>query len=60
MTIELLAETMQAVQRDCAADAIRSEGLPLNGRNVGEMFGSTLAMIAAVARAVELLAEAQS
>jgi hypothetical protein len=55
--IATLAETMRVVRADCEADAIRTEGMPMTGRNVGEMFGSTLAMIAAVARGVELLAE---
>lgn len=55
-----LAETMRAVQADCRSDAARTEGMPMTGRNMGELFGSTLAMIATVARALELLAEREA
>lgn len=57
MNLEEIPEVMREVFSDCAADAHRTEGLALTGRNVGELFGSTLAMVAAVAKAVELLAE---
>jgi hypothetical protein len=50
-------ETLRAIQRDCAQDAQEIDGKPFTGRVVAEQFGSTLAMIAALARCVELLNE---
>lgn len=52
-----LAEVMREVQKDCKADALSLDGSVINGRLLGEAFGNTLAMLAAVARAVEVLAE---
>ncbi len=51
-----IAETMRIVRADCEADAQAVDRTPFTARGVGETFGATLAMIAAVARAVELLA----
>lgn len=51
-----LTESMRLVRADCEADARRTEGMPLTGPNVGAMFGSVLAMVDAVAHAVEVLA----
>lgn len=52
-----IAETMRQIQQDCKDDAIRLDSTPFTPRGVGESFGSTLAMLAVVAEAVELLAE---
>lgn len=48
---------MRLVQDDCRADAERIDVTPFSPRGVGEAFGTTLAMLCAVARAVEILAE---
>ena len=50
-------EVMRMVQADAKDDARRLDGKPFTGRGVGETFGEVLAMIAALARAVEVLAE---
>lgn len=52
-----LAEVMRAVQVDCQDDARLLDGMPLTGLVVGQRFGATLAMLSAVAKAVEALCE---
>lgn len=52
-----LAVTMREVQDDCKRDAVALDSTPFTSRGVGEALGTMLAMIAAVARGVELLAE---
>ncbi len=52
-----LAQTMRDVQNDCATDAIALDSTPFTPRGIGETLGTMLAMIQAVAKGVELLAE---
>jgi len=52
-----IAELMRTIQADCKQDAEDLDSTPFTPRGMGETFGSTLAMIATVARAVEKLAE---
>lgn len=49
------AQVMREVQADCESDAAAVDGKPFTGKAVGEQFGSTLAMLSVVARAVEAL-----
>lgn len=58
-TKQRVAETMRLIQADCKQDALALDATPFTPRGVGESLGSTLAMLAAVARAVECLAEAE-
>lgn len=55
-----IAETMRQIQADCHSDAKALDSTPFTPRGVGESLGTVLAMLAAVARAVELLAEEHS
>jgi hypothetical protein len=48
---------MRQVQQDCKNDAAALDRTTFTPRGVGEALGTTLAMVAAVARAAELLAE---
>lgn len=52
-----LSDTMRQVAADCATDAANIDGQPFTGRNVAEAFGTTLAMLAAVAKVAAILAE---
>lgn len=52
-----ISDTMRQVQADCKSDAAALDSTPFTPRGVGESLGTILAMLAAVARAVELLAE---
>lgn len=52
-----LAEVMRQIQADCEEDAAALDRTPFTPRGVGETFGVTLAMIAAVAKGVEVLAK---
>ena len=52
-----VAEIMRLVQSDCKQDAELLDRTAFTPRGVGEAFGNVLAMIAAVARGVEVLAE---
>lgn len=54
--LERIAEVMREVEKDCRADASTLDGKPFEGSTVAEQFGNCLAAIAAVARAVEVLA----
>lgn len=56
-SLTTIAEAMRTVQADCEQDAAQVDSTPFTPRGVGETFGNTLAMLAAVARAVELLSE---
>lgn len=51
-----LAEVMRQVAEDCATDAAALDSTPFTPRGIGEALGAILAMIAAVAKGVELLA----
>jgi hypothetical protein len=55
-----LIEAMQLIRDDCEADSLALEGKPFNGRTVSEALGAMLAMIDALAHAVQLLAERQA
>lgn len=52
-----IAGVMREIQADCKSDALALDATPFTPRGVGESLGSTLAMVAAIARAVEVLAE---
>lgn len=45
------------IQEDCEELATKMDGQPFNGRTMAEGFGNCLAMIDALARAVEILAK---
>jgi hypothetical protein len=53
--VSALADTMRQVVADCETDAAALDRTPFTPRGVGEAMGSTLAMVAAVARAVARL-----
>jgi hypothetical protein len=52
-----VANLMRIIQADCANDATRLDSTPFTPRGMGETFGTQLAMIKAIARAVEMLAD---
>lgn len=54
--LEPLIQNMRLIQTDCKEDATRLDSTPFTPRGVGSTFGEHLAMISALARAVELLA----
>jgi hypothetical protein len=58
--LEKIAEVMRMVQEDCEADAMSIDSKPFDAKTVGMQFGNLLAEVKAVARAVELLAEASN
>lgn len=45
------ADVMREVEKDCATDATALDSTPFTPRGIGETFGNTLAMLAAVAHA---------
>ncbi len=51
-------ETVRLIREDAKADAKRYDGMPLTGDTVGEAFGNTLAMIAALADIVDTILDA--
>jgi len=51
-----VSEVARQIATDCATDATALDSTPFTPRGMGETFGSTLAMVAALARAVEALA----
>ncbi len=51
------AERMRLVRDDCEPDAKALDGMPLNGRAVGNVIGQVLAMVEAIADTVALLCE---
>jgi hypothetical protein len=55
--LENIAKVMREVQADCEADAAAVDRTPFTPKGVGATFGTTLAMLSVVARAVEVLAE---
>lgn len=57
--LERIAEVMRMVQVDCEAEAMSIDGKPFDAKTVAVQFGNLLAEVKAVARAVELLAEAK-
>lgn len=52
-----IADTMRQVAADCETDATALDRTPFTPRGMGETFGATLAMIAAVAKATAVLAD---
>lgn len=55
-----VAEMMRTIQHDCKQDAEEVDRTPFTPLGIGTQFGTILAMIAAVARGVERLAEEHS
>lgn len=53
-----VADTMRQVAADCETDAVALDRTPFTPRGMGETFGTQLAMIAAVAKATAVLADA--
>ena len=51
-----VSEVARMVFADAETDAVALDGKPFTGRVVAETFGSTLAMIAALAKCIETLA----
>ena len=50
-------EIAEMVYADCATDALKLDSTPFTPRGIGEVLGATLAMIAAVAKVCEHLAD---
>ena len=56
-TLEELREVAATVYADCATDAAKLDSTPLTASGIGETFGATLAMIAALAKVCEKLCD---
>jgi hypothetical protein len=52
-----IGEVARMVQADCVTDAAALDRTPFTPRGIGEVLGATLAMIAALAKAIEHLDE---
>ena len=57
MSTQTLTESMELIAADCETDVRHFDGQPFTGKTVGTQFGNTLAMVAAIARAVTVLSE---
>lgn len=54
---EEVAKVAREIAADCATDAVALDRTPFTARGMGETFGTTLAMIGALAKTVAILAD---
>ena len=52
-----IADTLRQIADDCATDVQDYEGAQITGKQLGVMFGNTLAMLAAVAKIAAIMSD---